>query len=391
MKLLQARWIATMAGTPLRDGAVVFDEQSIQEVGPARELRLRHPAAVVHDAGSSLILPGLVNAHAHLELTGRARPPSPGGSLAEWLRFIIISTGRMDQRQLAEAVGQSVDAGVGQCLRFGVTAVGDITRHCALTRPLLARSPLRVVSFGEVQALGQRRGLLDERLAAALDDSHSTQRLVIGLTPHAPYTVEPAAYSRCLREARQRGLPLATHLAETADEQQFLARHTGTLRELWDWLGWWDEQVPRFEGGPIRLAQSTGLLDYPTVLAHVNCCDDEELAILAAGRASVVYNPRTHAYFNHPPHRWRQMLEMGINVAVGTDSCASSPDLNLVDELATVRAARALGLSRSGMLAPGMSSDLAVFGVDSDRPLEEVLEGAALPAETWIGGQRAAP
>src|SRR5207302_10539659 len=108
-------------------------------------------------------------------------------------------------------------------------------------------------------------------------------------------------------------------------------------------------------------ANAIGLLDYPTVLAHVNYCDDVDLDLLARGRAGVVYTPRTHAYFGHPPHRWRDMLARGINVAVGTDSCASSPDLNLVDdlrllhrlapevpaqtlwEMATIRGARAIG------------------------------------------------
>ena len=77
-----------------------------------------------------------------------------------------------------------------------------------------------------------------------------------------------------------------------------------------------------------------GYLAYPkTLLAHVNYCEDDELQLLANGRASVVYCPRTHAYFGHPPHRWREMLAMGINVAVGTDSRGSSPNLNLVDDL----------------------------------------------------------
>src|SRR5207253_5134070 len=137
-------------------------------------------------------------------------------------------------------------------------------------------------------------------------------------------------YRRCLAAAKYFGLTLATHLAETPHEEEFLASHAGPFRELWEFLGAWDEQVPTFAGGPIRYAQSLGLLDYPTLLAHVNYCDDAELALLARGRASVVYCPRTHAFFGHPPHRWREMLSRGINVAIGTDSCASSPDLNLL-------------------------------------------------------------
>ena len=305
---------------------------------------------------------------------------------------------------------RSIAIGVEQCLRFGVTSVGDISKNCRLTRPLLGRGPLRIVSFGEVQGMGQRRTLLEERLAAAVDPTCATQRLRIGITPHAPYSIEPEGYRRCLESARQYGMPLATHLAETPDESAFLADHSGPFRELWDFLGFLDDRVPRFAGGPIRMASSLGLLDYPTLLAHVNYCDDSELDLLAQGRASVVYCPRTHAYFGHAPHRWQEMLACGINVAVGTDSCASSPDLNVVDdlrilrrlapqmaaqklwELVTLRAARALGMDQDvGMIARGKCADFSAFAIAGDDPLTEILDGAGVPIALWIGGERAWP
>jgi cytosine/adenosine deaminase-related metal-dependent hydrolase len=145
----------------------------------------------------------------------------------------------------------------------------------------------------------------------------------------------------------------------------------------------------------------------PTLLAHVNYCDDDELELLSGGQASVVYCPRTHAYFQHPPHRWREMLARGINVAVGTDSCASSPDLNLVDdlrllrrlasdmpakqlwELGTIRAARALGMEHEiGSLTPGKRADLVVFNVRGGDALEQILHGRQLPNSVWIDAAR---
>src|SRR5205814_2099478 len=146
---------------------------------------------------------------------------------------------------------------------------------------------------------------------------------------------------------------------------------------LWNMLGLWADPVETFRGSPIEFAKSVGVLDEPTLLAHVNYCDDAELATLSRGRASVVYCPRTHAYFGLPPHRWRDMLAAGINVALGTDSRASSPDLNLLDDLrllhrlgpevapqtlwhlATLNAARALGVDAcTGSLTPGKAADL---------------------------------
>ena len=248
--------------------------------------------------------------------------------------------------------------------------------------------------------MAARRGLLEPRLVAAAEATGS-DRLTAGVSPHAPYSVELDGYRRCLAVAVERGLPISTHLAETTDEAAFLADHAGPFRELWALLDAWTPDVPRFAGGPIRLAHELGLLAYPRAsLAHVNHCDDAELALLAGDRASVVYCPRTHAYFGHPPHRWREMLAAGINVAVGTDSRASSPDLNLVDDLrllrriapdvppialwamATTRAAAAIGRIDLGRLAVGAVSDVLAFPVRTDDPLGEVC-CRATPVAVW--------
>jgi cytosine/adenosine deaminase-related metal-dependent hydrolase len=272
----------------------------------------------------------------------------------------------------------------------------------------LQRSPLKGVSFGEVLGMAGRSAQAEERLAAAMARMFDRDDLREGIEPHAPYSLDLSGYRRCVEAARRHALPLATHLAETRDEAEFLARHTGEFRRLWDALGGWQEGVSRADGGPIFAMNQLGLLHHePTVLAHVNYVDEEELAILAGGRASVAYCPRTHAYFDHPPHRFEDMLAAGINVAVGTDSAASSPDLNLLDDLrlihrsypgvpvetlfdlATIRGARALGMAdRVGTIEPGKSADFCAFRVDSHEPLRELLETAVLPARVWIGGKQ---
>ena len=183
------------------------------------------------------------------------------------------------------------------------------------------------------------------------------------------------------------------------------------MRQMWERLGHWEEFAGTFaEGGAIAFAKSMGLLDHPTLLAHVNHCDDGELRLLAGGRASVVYCPRTHRYFGHPTHRWREMLAAGVNVAVGTDSCASSPDLNLVDdlrllheiapevaaealwEMATLRAARAVRMDGElGSLTPRKAADFLAFPTGSQDPLTSVLEATdAQPSSIWSAGQRLA-
>jgi cytosine/adenosine deaminase-related metal-dependent hydrolase len=392
--LLRAAWVFPMDRPPLRDGGVVFSHGKIGAVGDGDHLLRTHPEAIVNDLGEVVLLPGLINAHAHLELSGL----TPGARPASFVDWIINVTRRSFD------VTEAVRIGVAQSLRFGVTTVGDISRHCSITRPLLTDAPLRIVSYGEVMAMAQRRGLLEEHFASATDTSFESDHLRVGVTPHAPYSIEADGYRRCLEFAVQTGRPIATHLAETPDEAPFLADHTGPFRRVWSMLNAWDDHVPRFAGGPIRFAKSLGLLDYPTLLAHVNFCDDDEMDLLAVGLASVVYCPRTHAYFGHPSHRWREMLARGINVAVGTDSCASSPDLNLLDDLrllcqiapeisaidllsmATIRAARAIGMeSIVGSLTPGKAADAIAFPA---ADLDDVLSRQLLPSGVWIGGQR---
>jgi cytosine/adenosine deaminase-related metal-dependent hydrolase len=402
--LLTAAWVAPMSAPIIRDGGVVHAAGRIIAVGDAKQLATDFPHATVEDLGDVTLLPGLVNAHTHLELSDCACGPPPLGGFADWLGSMLSRT-RLPPNELEQNVRRAVPIGVEQSLRFGVTTVGDISRQVHVTRPLLRASPLRVISYGEIQAMAQRRNLLDERLESALDTTHATERLRIGLSPHAPYSVEPQGYSRCLRLARDRALPLATHLAETPFEAPFLRDHTGLLRtEVWDkWLTW-DEQVPTFGGGPIRFAQQLDLLDYPTLLAHVNYVADDELEILSRGRASVVYCPRTHAFFDHPPHRWRDMLSRGINVALGTDSCASSPDLNVVDDLrlvhriapevapydlwqlVTTRAAKAVMQTHIGRLATRAAADFVAFETSGDDPLRGILESERLPSRVWIDG-----
>jgi cytosine/adenosine deaminase-related metal-dependent hydrolase len=408
--LLTAAWLAPMDGPILRDGGVLHEAGRIIAVGSAQSLVRQHPDAIVHELGDVVVLPGLVNAHTHLELSGCAPGDAPT-SFVDWILSMPRRIGRQPDQSADNTFEDATRAGIAQCLGFGVTCVGDISQQMHVTRRVLRDSSLRAVSYGEVIGLAKRRARFEELLPMALDDSNASERLRIGLSPHSPYTVEPDGIRRCLELSRERALPLATHLAETREESEFLRSHTGPLREMWERLGHWEDFAGTFDtGGAVAFAKSIGLLDHPTLLAHVNYCDDSELALLAGGHASVVYCPRTHRYFGHPPHRWREMLAAGINVAVGTDSCASSPNLNVVDDLrllheiapdmpanilwqmATIRAARAMRLDAEvGSLAPGKAADFVTFAAGGERSLAGVLESKdQRPTTVWIAGQRVA-
>jgi cytosine/adenosine deaminase-related metal-dependent hydrolase len=264
---------------------------------------------------------------------------------------------------------------------------------------------LKGTSFGEVLGMAGRSDQFDGLFQQAVDQSMQREGLRSGIEPHAPYSLSIGGYRRSVDYAREHGLPICTHLAETPDEAEFLAQHTGPFRRLWEEIGGWTEGVETFDGGPIRFAESAGLLDITPVLAHCNYIDNEELELLSRKPVSVVYCPRTHAYFAHRPHRFREMMARGINVAIGTDSAMSAGDLNLLEDLrlvhriapemnpleiwkmATINAARALGMESSvGTIEPGKSADFLMFSAATEDPLAEVLQGQSNATGVWIDG-----
>ncbi len=420
----------------------------------------RHPAAGGAERvgmPESVVIPALVNAHTHMDLTHIG--PQPLDRTAGFLGFIDrVRGGRgTDERD----IGASVREGVRLCLAGGTAAVGDIAGavggHASLAAYLaLARSRLIGVSFIEFFGIGRgweerlgRVGAVIDRAdgrtgragkrggVEAIDEGALTGReerppppageggnggIRLGLQPHAPYSVSLAAYGWAIGEARRRGLSLCTHLAETAEEAQFIAQASGPIRALLERLGVWDEAV-RTEIGHGRrpVEHLAGVLGQAPFLAvHVNQAADEDIKTLARTGTSVAYCPRASAYFgterHFGPHRYRGMLEAGVNVCLGTDSIISLPDaaadpraggISVLGEMrflferdgtdphtllamATVNGASALGLGADGFaFRPGsVVSGVLAVGAGSttpDRPaLERVLRSSGAPR--WLAG-----
>ncbi len=418
--ILSARAVVADPQTLIADGAVAAGGGQILAVGPRQAIRRRFTGVVEQVLEGQVLLPGLVNAHTHLELSDLAgRIPAPR-HFTEWvleLGALSPPSGRTD-----EAIAAAVTAGAGQSIRYGVTTIGDISRHCAASRRALRDGPLRVVSFGEIMALGRLRDRLEARLAGASERGGESDFLSVGLSPHAPYSVEGPALRQIARVAEARHLPLAMHLAELQEEHEFLATLGGRLGGDWEVmrrLNLLDADIPRFADGPVAWAEHYGLLgaQVPVVLAHLNYASADDIDRLARRRAAVAFCPRTHHYFGHDRqgrHRWREMLANGINVCLATDSLASNPDLSLLGEaqfvqreypltdprelfsMLTTRPARALGLAgHLGALTPGYRADLVAMPIPADLslsiiPLLEYLIATTPPAEqVWINGRAA--
>ncbi len=354
------------------------------------------------DLGEVVLLPGTVNAHTHLELSGLAGKVRYRGNFVTWLGEVTARR-PTDESAIAAAVREGADAS----LAAGVTCVGDICYGNRAWRTLRDH-PLRAVCFAECLGIGRKRHDALTRLGRDMEGMAEDDGLRIGLSPHAPYSVAEQVYRGCLDLARGNNWPLTTHLAETSDEGTFVRHGAGNLHRFLTMLGIIDDNVSATGLSPVAYAARVGLLAHPTLLAHVNYLDDEDLAVLAASPASVAYCPQSHRYFQHREHRFIEMLAAGVNVCVGTDSLASSPTLSVLDELrllrrrypelpgatllamGTINGARALGWDeRIGSLSPGKWADAVAVPLDADSPddpIENVLRSNLAPTATIIGG-----
>jgi cytosine/adenosine deaminase-related metal-dependent hydrolase len=338
------------------------------------------PAADVHiNRAGCVVTPGFVNAHTHLDLTHIG--PQPFDASQGFMSFVdrVIANRLVDAHDITRTVAHGAELS----LRGGVVAVGDIAGVVAGGASMvpvraLEATPLWGKSFMEFFACGPRETASLERLHSALEESRrsSFPKHILGISPHAPYSVSRSAYLR----ARDAGLSLCTHLAENPEERAFVARGEGVFRDFLERFGLWNDDVARDVGlGLSPIEHMREVVSHGSwLLAHVNDASDSDIALLARAGASVVYCPRSSAYFgNHNhfgPHRYKDMLKVGLNVCLGTDSVINLPDASRIStfdearllvqrdnldpllalQMITTHGARALGLSEAAFsLEPG--------------------------------------
>lgn len=361
-----ARWVFPISTPPLENGVV--------EVANGRIVAVHdrpNPSAV--NLGNVAIIPGLVNAHTHLEFSDLTQPVQPALPFTEWIRSLVTV------RRTTPATHIVIQAGLNECHANGATLVGEIaTQHWSADD--YRHAGTHVTVFRELI------GLLPDRAAAQfaiaqnwLAHSSDNASITRGLSPHAPYSVHPSLYHDLIELAADHQAPIAIHLAETTSELELLNQGTGEFVAMLQRFNAWDDHaIPR----------GSRPLDYLTPLAglsralviHGNYLDSQEIDWLDQHpNVAVVYCPRTHAFFQHPPHPWLHMLDRGICVALGTDSRGSNPDLSLWREMrflvtqfpqvdparilamGTLAGAQALGQNADyGTLEPGKRATLTV-------------------------------
>lgn len=383
----------------IRDGSVVVVDGLIREVGERVT-----PRGPIEELAGCVLLPGLINAHAHLEFSALERPlGEPGMGLVEWIREVIAW--RTQRKRSVEA---AIERGLRDSLAGGVTTIGEIATASAAAYAC-DPSP-RLALLHEV--IGFSKGRVDSvaaDLRQRLKAAPPRQSVAVGISPHAPYTVHPELLRRLVAASRAQNCPVAMHLAESPAELELLAHGTGPFQELLAERSMWDEAaIPRDSTTADYLRV---LSEAPRALVvHGNYLSKSEIEFLRRQRAmSVVYCPRTHAYFQHPRYPLAEMLAADVRVVLGTDGRASSPDLSLLAELqwvagqfpeiagerilrmGTLDSAEALGLAAQlGSLVVGKQADLVAIAVEdlSVDPYAAVLKESARAVATWISGRR---
>lgn len=384
---LGAEWVYPVTAPPIPSGAVlVGDDGRIVAVGPDGEVP-RPPGVPAEHFAGAIIMPGLVNAHSHLELTGFA------GEVDEpqfdaWIR----SVRRLKETRSAEDFRVAARKGVQQCFAAGVTTVAD-TGDSGAVAEALDELGGRGVVFQEV--FGPHPDQCQDSVAllasrVAILQTSASVRLRIGVSPHAPYTVSGPLYRAVAAFARDEGLPMAVHIAESQVETDLLATGTGPFQEVWRARG-----IPLPEplgDSPVAWLERHGILGPGLLCIHSIRVDEADIDLLARRQCSVAHCPVSNMRHGHGEAPLRALLDAGITVGLGTDSeiSASPADLlaeaRLARELAGLSAAEAIELATIGSAeAIGWGSTIGALEVGRWADLVVRQSGGGVTADTMAG------
>lgn len=388
MKVVRSTWVVPVDAPPIADGAVAMEGEEIAAVGSAGAIlerwgdraRSKHGAAGVLELVPSVLLPALVNAHTHLELSWMAKAPPPRGDFLAWVRAMI------ERRAPApEIVEQEAERAIAAIAASGTAAAGDVGNTTDALAALRCSS-LAGRFFFEVIGWEARGLSRFEEAARILDTGAAAVPASFpgSIAPHGPHSVSPEVLARIVARARARGDVVSVHLAESREEDALLRRGDGPGRALLDAIG----ALPRGWTppglSPAQLLDRAGFLGPRTLAVHGVHLSREDARLLAARETTVVLCPRSNAWLGVGEAPVAMLLQEGVRLALGTDSLASNEDLDLLAELSALRAlapsapastllraatlggAEALGLEPTlGSITPGKRGPLIALPLTS--------------------------
>ena len=382
--IIRSRSVAPMAGEPIDDGAVVVEGNEITDVGRFADVKREHRGEVL-DLGEQILLPGLINAHCHLDYTMLRGKISPQASFTDWVRAINAEKAQLTANDYRAAI----DAGFAEAQRFGTTTIANLTAFPELIPEI--REPIRTWWFGELIDVRDpdQADRIVEQAAQSLKGARHW-----GLAPHAPFTASAQLFAQCEEIARRENIPLTTHLAESEEEMRMFRDAKGPLFDFLKSIGRPMEDCGKET--PLALLLRNGGIDRRWIVAHLNELDPGDFDLLrGTAKFHIVHCPRSHTFFGRAPFALQRLRELGFNICLGTDSLASNSSLSLFAEMrellrkdpslspreavemTTVNGAEALGQgSVLGQIRPGFRADLiAIPGVSTDANLFESIVG----------------
>ena len=369
--IIRSRVVVPMVGEPIENGAVAITGNQIAGVGPFPQVRASHGGEIL-DLGDQILLPGLINAHCHLDYTLLRGQIPPQRSFTDWIRAINASKAALSEDDYVA----SIEAGLAEAQRFGTTALLNLEAFPELL-PRVSRPSLRVWWCAEMIDIRKQVPVpeVSENLREWFE-SHPEWLGGFGLAPHAPFTASAELFSASSQISGKYRVPMTTHLAESHEEMQMFRDASGPLYDFLRGIG-----RPMNDCGgrtPLSSLLESRVLDEHWILAHLNELTESDFDLLARGpRFQIAHCPRSHTFFGHTPFELRRLQTLGFNICLGTDSLASNSSLNLFAEMrellrkepsvsprealtmVTVNAARAIGQGDAlGKISPGFRADL---------------------------------
>jgi cytosine/adenosine deaminase-related metal-dependent hydrolase len=375
--LIKAGWVCPVTSPPIKNGFVLVNGGLIEAVGERKEAGA-HEYERELDFSGRVLLPGFVNAHSHLELSG-LRGRRYGGSFIEWIETVINHTSHTSPAVRRK----NMEMGIREMAASGITAVGDIVSTAEMAAPLLASSMKSVLFAEAIAPLPSEAESTADNVERELEKIHSLGGRG-GISPHAPHTVSERLFIRLKKTAGERAVPFTTHLAETKEEVEYIRDGRGPLRDFLEKRG----RLPDgFEGtgeSPVSFLNQCSVLG-GTLAVHLNRLEEGDVELLSSAGAVPVFCPGSSKWFGRERLLpLEELLEAGLKPAIGTDSLASNSSLSMLDELrtaagyfpkipreifirmATVNGARALGIN-GGAIEKGKAADLIAFRMTGSR------------------------
>ncbi|MFL6501381.1 MAG: amidohydrolase family protein [Candidatus Udaeobacter sp.] len=409
--IIRARIVVTMHEAPIENGAVAVSGNRIADVGRFDAIKKRNAGNVV-DLGEQALLPGLINAHCHLDYTCLRGKIPPQKSFTDWIKAINAEKSELSAKDYLA----SINEGFKEAKRFGTTTIANLTAFPELISQL--QPTIRTCWFAElidIRAPEHTNELVDSAIESL---RRARPKLLLseveagapwGLAPHALFTASKDLFRRCEETAQQESILLTTHLAESREETQMFRDSSGPLYDFMKSIGRPMDDCGNGTPLGLFLGAPGGRAQENWIVAHLNEFSESDSDLLERSNSKfhVAHCPRSHNYFGHSPFAFDRLRSLGFNVCLGTDSLASNESLSLFAEmrafqkefpsvppeeilkLVTVNPARALRQQNAlGQIRPGFGADLtAVPSSTSMDIFEQILAFDAPVSWTMVNGK----